>query len=97
MPFSIRIATLSISEKTLDVYLPVCHRSRMAKHIVKVSGNKSCFRVIVPHTIIEEMGWNGATHVIIEQSHSDAVIIRRLFCDRSTDQPIKGNTVNADR
>jgi bifunctional DNA-binding transcriptional regulator/antitoxin component of YhaV-PrlF toxin-antitoxin module len=56
----------------------------MAKHIVKVSGGKSSFRIVIPREIIERMGWKDEEHVVIFTQHAREVVIRRLFDDETS-------------
>lgn len=54
----------------------------MAKSVVKASRNKGGFRVIIPHKIVKEMGWENVQHVTVEYNPKDFVLIRRLFSDQ---------------
>ena len=65
----------------LDVYLSLWHGFFMAKNIVKVSGGKSSFRIIIPCKIIEELGWIDVEYVVIKKIDPNFLEIRRLFDD----------------
>jgi len=53
----------------------------MIKRIVKVSGGGSCFRVVVPRSLVDKLGWEGVTHVVVEEYQPHGIKIRRLFDD----------------
>ena len=53
----------------------------MPKHIVKVSGGKSGFRIVIPQKIVQEMGWEDADYVIVELNWPHGIRIRRLIND----------------
>lgn len=53
----------------------------MPKHIVKVSGGKSSFRIVIPLKIVEEMGWDDLEYVVVKKTGPDFLTIRRLFDD----------------
>ena len=57
----------------------------MAKHIAKISGGKSSFRVVIPREIVERMGWEDESHVVIFTQHAREVVIRRLFDDENSE------------
>lgn len=55
----------------------------MPKIIVKVSGGKSSFRVVIPREIIEILGWEDESYVVITTQHLKEAVIRRLVDDET--------------
>jgi hypothetical protein len=51
----------------------------MVKNVVKVSRSKGGFRLIVPHKIVKEMGWDDVHHITVEYHLNDFILIRRAF------------------
>ena len=51
----------------------------MAKHIVKVDKAQRVFRINIPRRIIAEHRWGDVSHVIVEHSEPDQIVIRRLI------------------
>lgn len=62
-----------------DLYLSICHFVIMTKRTVRVSGGDKCFRVVIPRKIIEELNWDGVTHVVVEKFEPHGLKIRRVF------------------
>jgi len=65
------------------VFMSFCHNLYMARNIVKVSGGKRSFRIVLPCKIIKEMGWDDLEYVVVKKTGPDFLTIRRLFVDET--------------
>jgi len=58
----------------------------MKKHIVKVDKSNRGFRLYIPRKIILKKRWGGVSHVLIEESQGDNLLIRRLVDEKALDK-----------
>ena len=58
----------------------------MARIIVKVSGESSSFRIVIPKELIKEMGWDALDYVVVRKCSNRSLEIRRLFDDEGTER-----------
>jgi len=78
-PFSLVFPPLFM--KNLDGNLSIVYYFTMAKYVVKISDHKSCFRIVIPRKLIQEIHWEKGTYVVIEEFSPYGIKIRRLFDD----------------
>jgi len=55
----------------------------MKKHIVKVDKSNRGFRLYIPRKIILEKKWGGVSHVLVEETQGDNLLIRRLLDEKA--------------
>lgn len=56
----------------------------MPKYIVKVSGGKASFRIVIPQQIVKKMGWEEVKYVTVEYFHPAFIKIRKVFDDETS-------------
>lgn len=68
----------------------------MAYWIKKAYKANRHWRVSIPKELIEKMGWDDVTHVIMKDTWGDRILIERLVVDETGEKQDSGGTGKPD-
>jgi len=69
----------------------------MKRAIVKVDRRDVTFRVVIPRRVILYKQWDNVSHVLIEESGPDRIVLRRFVDDEALGTDDQGSLPGFDR